>query len=671
MAFREKHFEGNGRPSRGGFTPRGRGMSNGMSRGNSFSSRGGSGYSSRGGGGFSSRGQMGGFSRGRGGGSGYKNDSDISSLALKIPKWESTKLSKFEKNFYKEHSDVTNRTREDIEAFFEENRINVTGNNIPNPVLTFKEACYPAYILSHIMKQNWEAPTSIQSLGWPVALSGRDLIGIAQTGSGKTLSFILPAILHIEAQAPLERGDGPICLVLAPTRELAQQVSNVAMEFGVLNRIKNVCIYGGAPRGPQIRDLERGAEICIATPGRLIDFLDQGKMNLKRCTYLVLDEADRMLDMGFEPQIRKIIQQIRPDRQTLMWSATWPKEIRKLASEFLQDPIRINIGSLDIHANHNITQIVDVLEETEKENKLLTLLEEIAKERDNKTLIFVETKKKCDDIGRRMRRDGWPVGIIHGDKNQQERDWVLNEFRSSKVPILIATDVASRGLDVDDIRFVINFDYPNSSEDYVHRIGRTGRATSTGTAYTFFTYDNFKQSRDLMEVLTEAKQPINPKLRDMAKSNSSGYKSKSFRGRGGGTTRGFSRGGFSSRGSRFGGSDSFNDRSNNGYGNSNSNYSNNNNVSNGYNANQDDSSNRSNGYNNYDSFAYAKKPRFEDDGRKSYQNSRNSYPETNRYQNSENSYGMKSAPNGGGMMNGNGNWSDGYSSRNPKPLFSF
>jgi len=451
---------------------------------------------------------------------------------------------KFAKHFYTEHTAVSHRSREDIASFFELNGISVTGNNIPNPILTFEESTYPAHIVNYFKKQSWKAPTSIQSQGWPVALSGRDLIGIAQTGSGKTLSFVLPAIIHIGAQPPLAYNDGPICLILAPTRELAQQVASVALEFGQLNNVRNVCVYGGAPRGPQIRDLRRGAEICIATPGRLIDFLDQGQINLKRCTHLILDEADRMLDMGFEPQIRKIIQQITPGRQTLMFSATWPKEIRRLASEFLQDPIRINIGSLNIHANHNITQIVDVLTEYEKENKLLTLLEEISKEPENKTIIFVETKKKCDTIGRSMRRYGWPVGIIHGDKSQQERDWVLNEFRSSKTTILIATDVASRGLDVDDIRFVINFDFPKSCEDYVHRIGRTGRANSKGTAYTFFTSNNFKQSRELVEVLTEANQQINPKLIEMT----------NIRG-GGSTSRGFSRGGFSQRGgSRFRGS---------------------------------------------------------------------------------------------------------------------
>ncbi|XP_054634457.1 probable ATP-dependent RNA helicase DDX17 isoform X2 [Dunckerocampus dactyliophorus] len=374
------------------------------------------------------------------------------------------------------------------------------------------------YVMDVLMQQNFTEPTAIQSQGFPVALSGRDMVGIAQTGSGKTLAYLLPSIVHINHQPYLERGDGPICLVLAPTRELAQQVQQVAYEYGKSSRIKSTCVYGGAPKGPQIRDLERGVEICIATPGRLIDFLESGKTNLRRCTYLVLDEADRMLDMGFEPQIRKIVDQIRPDRQTLMWSATWPKDVRQLAEDFLRDYIQINVGALELSANHNILQIVDVCMEDEKDHKLLQLMEEIMAEKENKTIIFVETKKRCDDLTRRMRRDGWPAMCIHGDKSQPERDWVLTEFRSGKAPILIATDVASRGLDVEDVKFVINYDYPNSSEDYVHRIGRTARSTNKGTAYTFFTPGNARQARDLVRVLEEAHQAINPKLLQMVDS---------------------------------------------------------------------------------------------------------------------------------------------------------
>ncbi|XP_072882465.1 probable ATP-dependent RNA helicase DDX5 [Hemitrygon akajei] len=441
---------------------------------------------------------------------------------LRKRKWDLNELPKFEKNFYVEHMDVVNRPPQEIEQYRRNKEITVKGLGCPKPVFNFVEASFPTYVLDVLMQQNFTEPTAIQAQGWPVALSGKDMVGIAQTGSGKTLAYLLPAIVHINHQPFLERGDGPICLVLAPTRELAQQVQHVAHDYGRASRLKSTCIYGGAPKGPQIRDLERGVEICIATPGRLIDFLEAGKTNLRRCTYLVLDEADRMLDMGFEPQIRKIVEQIRPDRQTLMWSATWPKEVRQLAEDFLKEYVQINIGALELSANHNILQIIDVCQEVEKDDKLLRLMEEIMSEKENKTIIFVETKRRCDELTRRMRRDGWPAMCIHGDKSQPERDWVLNEFRSGKAPILIATDVASRGLDVEDVKFVINYDYPNSSEDYIHRIGRTARSSKTGTAYTFFTPGNIKQANDLISVLREANQAINPKLIQMVEDRGSG-----------------------------------------------------------------------------------------------------------------------------------------------------
>ncbi|MCL4130093.1 UNVERIFIED_CONTAM: hypothetical protein GTU68_025185, partial [Idotea baltica] len=431
---------------------------------------------------------------------------------LRKPKWDMTKLIPFEKNFYRPIEVVVNRPAYEVENYRNEKMITLRGKSIPTPIQYFSDYLFPEYVMAEIKRQNYEQPTPIQAQGWPISLSGRDFVGIAQTGSGKTLGYILPAIVHINNQPYLERGDGPIALVLAPTRELAQQILTVAQDFGSSSKIRSTCVFGGAPKGPQIRDLERGVEICIATPGRLIDFLESGKTNLRRCTYLVLDEADRMLDMGFEPQIRKIVEQIRPDRQTLMWSATWPKEVRKLAEDFLKDYIQLNVGSLQLSANHNILQIVDVCQENEKDAKLRQLLDEMAQEETYKTIIFIETKRNVENVTRGLRSTGWPAMCIHGDKSQQERDWVLSEFRSGRAPILVATDVAARGLDVDDVKFVINYDYPSCSEDYVHRIGRTGRSDKTGTAYTFFTADNCKQAKDLIDVLKEANQVVNPRL---------------------------------------------------------------------------------------------------------------------------------------------------------------
>ncbi|XP_022910830.1 uncharacterized protein [Onthophagus taurus] len=446
------------------------------------------------------------------------NKSTVTHETMTKPVWDVATLKPFEKNFYVPHKNSTTRSDGDVQNYRLDREIFVRGSNVPIPSECFEEGSFPDYITDELIRQGFQEPTAIQAQGWPIVLSGRDLVGIAQTGSGKTLAYMLPATVHINSQPRANRGEGPIALILAPTRELAQQIQKVARDFGSSTMIRNTCIFGGSPKGPQARDLERGVEVVIATPGRLIDFLEKGTTNLSRCTYLVLDEADRMLDMGFEPQIRKIITQIRPDRQVLMWSATWPKQVQALAEEFLVDYIQVNVGSLALTANHNIRQIVDVCEEHEKEGKLMNLLKEIGSDRNNKIIIFVETKKKVDDITKAIRREGYAATCIHGDKSQPERDYVLNEFRSGKSWILVATDVAARGLDVEDVKYVVNYDYPNSSEDYVHRIGRTGRCQQAGTAYAYFTPANQRQAKDLIAVLEEAGQALNPQLQELAMS---------------------------------------------------------------------------------------------------------------------------------------------------------
>ncbi|RMZ71520.1 atp-dependent rna helicase dbp2 [Pyrenophora seminiperda CCB06] len=449
-------------------------------------------------------------------------------------------MPKFEKSFYKEDPAVSARSAEEVAEYRKEHQMTVKGENIPKPVTTFDEAGFPSYVMNEVKAQGFAKPTAIQAQGWPMALSGRDVVGVAETGSGKTLTYCLPAIVHINAQPLLAPGDGPIVLILAPTRELAVQIQQEISKFGKSSRIRNTCVYGGVPKGPQIRDLSRGVEVCIATPGRLIDMLEAGKTNLRRVTYLVLDEADRMLDMGFEPQIRKIIGQIRPDRQTCMWSATWPKEVRQLAADYQKDWIQVNIGSMDLSANHRIQQIVEVCTEFEKRDRMAKHLETIMGDKDNKILIFTGTKRVADEITRFLRQDGWPALSIHGDKAQNERDWVLNEFKTGKSPIMVATDVASRGIDVRNITHVFNYDYPNNSEDYVHRIGRTGRAGANGTAITLFTTDNSKQARDLVQILTESKQQIDPRLHEMARYGGGGGGGGRW---GGGRGRGGGRGG--------------------------------------------------------------------------------------------------------------------------------
>ncbi|PWN47591.1 RNA helicase [Violaceomyces palustris] len=423
----------------------GNGGGYGGSRGGDSYGHGGGGYGGGGGGGYGGGGYGGGYG---GGGGGYGGGGDrMSGLGQGLSKidWNASNLIPFEKNFYVEDKRVSARSDAEVNDFRRTKQIAIQGHGVPKPVTTFDEAGFPDYILNEIRKTGFTDPSPIQAQAWPMALSGRDLVAISETGSGKTIGFALPAMVHINAQPLLAHGDGPIALMLAPTRELAVQIQAECNRFGSSSRLRTCAVYGGVPKGQQIRELSRGAEIVIATPGRLIDMLEAGKTNLRRVTYLVMDEADRMLDMGFEPQIRKIVSQIRPDRQTLMFSATWPKEVQRLASDFLQDFIQVNIGSTELAANHNVTQIIEVCTDFEKRGKLIKHLDHISQE-NAKVIIFTGTKRVADELTKFLRQDGWPALAIHGDKQQQERDWVLAEFKSGRSPIMVATAVASRGL---------------------------------------------------------------------------------------------------------------------------------------------------------------------------------------------------------------------------------
>jgi len=401
--------------------------------------------------------------------------------------------------------------------------------NIDDPDCKWKPVCYFNELdvpsaLTDVFKQNkFECPTPVQAQSWPIALRGQDCIAIARTGSGKTLGFLVPAMVHIRAQKPLQRGDGPMCVVLTPTRELCQQVEEEANKFGHAMGVRTTPVYGGAPKFEQRNKLRDGTEIVVACPGRLLDFIQSRETNMHRCSFLILDEADRMLDMGFEPQIRKIVSQMRKDRQTLMYSATWPKEVRRLADDFLVRPGLLQIGNAgdELAANPNIQQIVEVVEEYDKPTKFTKFMERAYQGRVVKAIVFTDTKRACDYLAQELGKRGWPVAPIHGDKDQRQRDAVLKDFRAGKIPILIATDVAARGLDITDVEYVINYDFPSTLEDYVHRIGRTARGDRKGTAYSLITRQHGKHVRGLCEIMRKAGQDVPPEVEALA--SSGGY----------------------------------------------------------------------------------------------------------------------------------------------------
>ncbi|KAL7694986.1 DEAD box RNA helicase [Lotmaria passim] len=374
----------------------------------------------------------------------------------------------------------------------------------------------PAYLKAKLLAQGFQAPTPIQAQSWPIVLLGRDLVGVAKTGSGKTLAFIIPALAHIALQEPLKVGDGPMVIVLAPTRELAQQIEQETVKV-LPQSVRCGCIYGGAPKGPQLGMLRQGVHILVATPGRLIDFMEIKRVNLLRVTYLVLDEADRMLDMGFEPQVRAICGQIRPDRQTLMFSATWPREIQNLAASFQKNWIRINVGSMELLANKDVTQNFILTTEAGKLDALHKLME---RHRNQRVLVFCKTKKTADYLEYQLKRSGVDAMAIHGDKEQRQREFILERFRKDPRLCVVATDVAARGLDIKDLETVVNYDFPMQIDDYVHRIGRTGRAGAKGAAFTMITKQESQLNpptvRQLVGLVERAGQEVPSWMREWA-----------------------------------------------------------------------------------------------------------------------------------------------------------
>ncbi|BFZ60206.1 pre-mRNA processing RNA-helicase [Saitoella coloradoensis] len=427
----------------------------------------------------------------------------------------------FRKEFYVEPAELREMTEEEVDELrLELDGIKIRGVECPKPVQKWSQCGLSAAVLEAITRLGYEKPTSIQAQAIPAIMSGRDVIGVAKTGSGKTIAFLLPMFRHIKDQRPLEASEGPIGIVMTPTRELAVQIHRECKPFLKALGLRAVCAYGGSPIKDQIADLKRGAEIIVCTPGRMIDLLgaNAGRVtNLRRATYLVLDEADRMFDMGFEPQVMKIVNNVRPQRQTILFSATFPKQMEALARKILQHrPVEITVGARSVVAPE-ITQIVEVRDEDTKFFRTLELLGNLYNEdEDARTLIFVEKQESADLLLGDLMKRGYPCMSIHGGKDQVDRDSAILDFKNGVVPILVATSVAARGLDVKQLKLVINYDCPNHMEDYVHRVGRTGRAGNTGTAVTFITPSQDRYAVDIAKALRLSKSPIPVEVKSLA-----------------------------------------------------------------------------------------------------------------------------------------------------------
>ena len=443
-------------------------------------------------------------------GGGSRGDRDGFGSRLRTVDFTEENLPPVNKNFYRESDDVKAMSETEIAGWRGEQKMEIIGDGCPRPIFNFDQTAFPPFIKKHLHKLFPSGPSPIQAQGWPLSASGRDVIASAQTGSGKTIAFVLPALEHIIGQPKLEPGapgaDQPIALFLAPTRELAMQIHEETKRFSSFYGYRTACVYGGQQnRLEQTRQLVAKPQIIIATPGRLLDFVESKLINLARISYVVLDEADRMLDMGFEPQVRAVLGQIRPERQTLMWSATWPKKVQNLANQFLKSPIRIKIGSDELSANPNVKQEFVFCNWNERLDRLTDILKD---RKGQKILIFTTTKVNAELLTDELYDHGHRVQSLHGDKQQAARTRILSDFKTGRAHVLIATDVAARGIDVSDIQCVINYNMPMNSEDYVHRIGRTGRAGKTGTSISFFSQDDEDLIPELVPILTESQQEI-------------------------------------------------------------------------------------------------------------------------------------------------------------------
>lgn len=424
---------------------------------------------------------------------------------------------------------VLKHAQEDEEGKKETASIN--NDNLYYPYLSFDDQACKTAIAASLLRQCTEAngftkPSPIQAQSWPILMSKkdgrkRDVVGIAETGSGKTLAFAIPALSSMMS-SPQPKRRLPRMLVLAPTRELAMQSDVVLQEFGTVAGLRSIVLYGGVPKYTQVSELnKKNVDCLVATPGRLKDLVNEGSCDLSKVQHLVLDEADRMLDMGFEEDVKFIISQCLPKedgRQTAMFSATWPAAIQQIAMNYMVNPVRVYVGfeaivgsngenSVDdsLSANKRVEQKVEVIDDRQREQRLRQLLRQYSGKKE-RILIFGLYKKEAERMEYSLRRDGFNVCSIHGNKNQEARTRALKEFKDGTCPLLVATDVAARGLDIPNVEVVINYTFPLTIEDYVHRIGRTGRAGKTGISHTFFQPTDKSHAGELQQVMKQAGQ---------------------------------------------------------------------------------------------------------------------------------------------------------------------
>ena len=459
---------------------------------------------------------------------------------LKVVDHSKMNYDYFNKNIYIESPEISKLTPEEVIEIRKTNgSILVKGKDIPKPILDFYQCGLSSKIMEVLEYKQIKKPFPIQMQAIPTIMSGKDCLGISETGSGKTLAYVLPMLRHVQsrlASIKLNSGGkinyktkeviGPIALILVPSRELATQICEEIRSFSNFLNIETTCLFGGSNLGNQINDLKRGVDIAVATPARLIDLLclNNGKVtNLTRTTFVVLDEADRMFDLGFEPQISKILRNIRPQRQVAMFSATFPKQIQSMAKKILKKPVEILVG-LKGQGAKNIEQHVEIIK---KNKSFLRLLEILEKYIEVCTIIFVDVQNEAIELWKELFKKGFSCCLLYGQMDQEDRIDNLEDFKKGKKNILVTTSVCARGLDVPRCGLVINFRCPNHMEDYIHRIGRTGRAGRKGISYTFIDPEEEDlYAEDIIRVLEISNQEVSDELKEIARN----YRRKLLRG---------------------------------------------------------------------------------------------------------------------------------------------
>jgi len=411
-------------------------------------------------------------------------------------------------------------SQRDWKIFREDSKIFLAGKRAaPNPFRSWSESGLPRELLEAIYKAGYTKPTAIQMQAIPIAMLPKDVVGISSTGSGKTAAFLLPMLFYIKQLPPVTpviAQDGPYALILAPSRELALQIEQEALKFASFCKIKICCILGGRSAEQQTLTLSQGVEMVVATPGRLADSLDAKQTVLNQCFYVVLDEADKMVDLGFEPFLTRILDSIPagPRRITQMFSATMPVSVERLTRKYLVNPITVTVGDFEAGSGKsNIEQRIEFIQsESDKKHKMMDIMNQT----DFPVIVFVNSKRNADLVGQWLDYAGFRVMVLHSGKIQQKREEAINQFKAKAADILVATDVAGRGIDVADVKHVVNFDMPNNIQDYTHRIGRTGRAGKSGLATSFITPFDEEVLPELKKFLLAAKQYIPEELERVA-----------------------------------------------------------------------------------------------------------------------------------------------------------